>query len=276
MNLGIYAKTFPGHEPLEIFTRIREAGFDAAHYNLECSGLPPMPDAIPTDLPAAVATAAAEAGLALAGLSGTYNMIHPDLDARHRGHQRLRVLAAACHSMGAPLISLCTGTRDPDNQWRHHPDNQTPEAWRDLLEAMTTALEIADEYDVELGIEPELANVVNSAAAARLLIAELGSPRLRVILDPANLFDVESLQRQRDIVAAAIDLLGARIAVGHAKDRRPDGAFTTAGQGVLDYAHFIRCLRSVDFTGPLIAHGLSAAEAPSVAGFLRTTMEAAS
>ena len=69
--------------------------------------------------------------------------------------------------METGLLTLCTGTRDPDDQWRRHPGNDTPEAWRDLLASMDVALAVAEDYDLHLGIEPELANVVDSASRAR-------------------------------------------------------------------------------------------------------------
>ena len=138
---------------------------------------------------------------------------------------------------------------------------------------MTTAIGIADRYDVDLGIEPELGNVVNSAAKARRLIDELGSPRVKIILDPANLFETASLAEQREIVAAGIDLLADRIAMGHAKDRTAAGEFTTAGKGVLDYPHYLACLKRAGFAGPIVAHGLTAAEAPQVAQKLQGLLE---
>ena len=147
----------------------------------------------------------------MAAVSGTYNMIHPDVKVREAGHARLEALAQACAGLGTTLITLCTGTRDAQDQWRAHPDNTSPAAWRDLLQSMETAIAIADRYQIELGIEPELANVVNSAQRARELIDQLGSPRLRIVLDPANLFEVAPLDEQRHTVAAAIDLLADRI-----------------------------------------------------------------
>ena len=136
---------------------------------------------------------------------------------------------------------------------------------------METAVGIADRHDVDLGIEPELANVVNSAAKARRLIDEIGSPRLKIVLDPANLFETATLEDQREIVAAGIDLLADRIVMGHAKDRTPAGEFTTAGHGVLDYPHYLSCLKRAGFDGPVVTHGLAAAEAAPVAAFLRRT-----
>jgi sugar phosphate isomerase/epimerase len=269
MQLGIFAKTFEGREPDRVLAAVKDAGFSATQYNLACSGLPAMPDAIGPDAASAVARAVQAHGLSLTAVSGTYNMIHPDPAVRQAGHARLEVLAAACAAMGTRVITLCTGTRDPVDQWREHPDNDTPAAWRDLLAAMETALAIAERHDVDLAIEPELANVVNSAAKARALIDQLGSPRLRIVLDAANLFEAVTLDAQRRIVSEAIDQLADRIVMGHAKDRHADGRFATAGQGVLDYPHYLRALKAAGFDGPLITHGLSAAEAPQVALFLR-------
>ena len=219
-----------------------------------------------------VAQAAQSQGVAMTAVSGTYNMIHPDVAVREAGHARLATLAAACAGLGTRVITLCTGTRDAKDQWHGHPDNSSPEAWRDLLASMSRAIEMADEHDILLGIEPELANVVSSAQRARELIDQLGSERLRIVLDPANLFEVATLAEQRNTVAAAIDLLADRIVMGHAKDRHADGRFATAGTGVLDYPHYLACLQRAGFQGTLITHGLEASEAAGVAAFLHRTL----
>jgi sugar phosphate isomerase/epimerase len=269
MKLGIFAKTFAGTDPLSVLAQVKDAGFDVAQYNMACSGL----EAMPAQIPSAVATAVHEAALGtkigVVAVSGTYNMIHPDIQKREQGHARLAVLAESCAGLGTNLITLCTGTRDALDQWHHHPDNDSASAWIDLLASMEKARAIAEKYNVALGIEPELANVVNSAAKARKLLDTLQSPRVKIIFDPANLFEVASLEDQRRIVSEAIDILGPDIVMGHAKDRNADGSFATAGKGVLDFAHYISCLRALDFKGPLVTHGLAASEANSVATFLK-------
>ncbi len=261
MLLGIFSKTFEGQEPDGVLGQVARAGFSTAQYNMACSGLPSMPDAIDPAVTRAVALAAAKHGVQLAAVSGTYNMIHPDLTVRLAGHARLETLASACAGLGAPLITLCTGTRDTKDMWRKHAENDSADAWHDLLASMETAIAIA-----------ELANVVSSAHRARELIDQLRSPRLRIVLDPANLFEVATPDEQRRTVAAAIDLLADRIVMGHAKDRLADGRFAAAGTGVLDYPHYIARLRAANFSGPLITHGLSAAEAAGVAYFLKRVL----
>lgn len=268
MRLGIFARTFAGNDPGNVLAAARAAGFACVQYNMACSGLPAMPDDIPAPVAAAVRAASAQTGVAIAAVSGTCNMIHPDPAARAAGRRRLGVLIAAAGAMGTGMVTLCTGTRDPDDPWRHHPDNATPQAWHDLRVEMAHAAALAEAAGVRLGIEPELANVVNSAAAARRLIDEIASPSLAVVLDPANLFEVAPADRRRDLVARAVDLLADRIVMAHAKDRDAAGGFAVAGQGVIDFAHFIACLRAAGFDGDLVAHGLTGAEAPGVAAFL--------
>ena len=60
------------------------------------------------------------------------------------------------------------------------------EAWGRLLERMAPALRIAEEEGITLAVETGNNAMINSAWLARKLIEELGSPRLRVLWDPAN------------------------------------------------------------------------------------------
>ncbi|MCC5975806.1 MAG: sugar phosphate isomerase/epimerase [Rubellimicrobium sp.] len=271
IRTGIFAKTFVGHDPLTVLQAASAAGYASVQYNMACSGLPPMPDAISQATARAIAAAAQDTGLTIAALSGTWNMIHPDPAIRAAGQRRLAVLAEAAPLIGTDLITLCTGTRDADDQWRAHPDNATPAAWADLLTEMEQAVTLAESHGLRLGIEPELANVVSSAGKARDLLDTLQSEALCIVLDPANLFETEP--DHTDIIARAIDLLAGRIGMAHAKDRAPDGRFTAAGTGVVDFPAFLARLRDAGFTGDLITHGLIADEAPEVARFLKTLTE---
>jgi sugar phosphate isomerase/epimerase len=269
MRPGIFAKTFAGSDPVTVLGAAKAAGFDCVQYNMACSGLPAMPDAIPAGQARAVEDAASGSGVEIAAVSGTYNMIHPDPAVRAAGLRRLGVILDACAAMGAGLVTLCSGTRDPDDQWRHHPGNRSAEAWRDLVAEMEKACALAEAAGVRLGIEPELANVVDGAEAARRLIDTLGSPALAVVLDPANLFEVAPLPEQHEILAQAVDLLADRLAMAHAKDRDAAGGFATAGRGVVDFPFFLSRLRAAGFDGPLVTHGLTEAEAPGVAAWMR-------
>jgi len=268
MRLGIFAKTFPGTDPASVLAQVKAAGFATAQYNMACSGLPSMPDAIAPAVSTAIAEASRQTGIPLCAVSGTYNMAHPNPAIRARGLRQLEVIAGACAAMGTSLVTLCTGTRDPDDQWRHHSDNSSAEAWRDMRTEMQKVAAIAERFGLRLGIEPELANIVDSALKARRLLDEMKSDRLAIVLDPANLFERAELVEQRRIVSEAVDMLADRVVMAHAKDRAADGGFAIAGKGVIDFPHYLRCLRFAGFDGDLVAHGLGAHEAAGVAVFL--------
>ena len=268
--IGIFAKTFVRPTLEENLDAVADHGLSVVQYNLACAGLPSLPERIEPRLPRQIAVAATTRGITLAAVSGTFNMIDPIWARRDIGMRRLEQLAAACARLGTNVITLCPGTRDLDDMWRGHPANGHPDAWADLLRAMEQALAIAEEHDLWLAVEPETANVVDSPARARRLLDELRSPRLKIIIDPANLFRAEDLPHQRPILDAAFDLLGPDIVLAHAKDVRiVDGSvhYVPAGRGVLDYQHYLTLLRHVPV--PLIVHGLAEAEVDRVLAFLR-------
>ena len=271
MQLGIFAKTFARDSLETNLDAVRDSGFECTQYNLVCAGLPTLPDWIKPELCQRIREALAERSLTMAALSGTFNIIHPDRETLEANFKRLRTLARACRSLGTSTITLCTGTRDGENIWRRHPDNDSPRAWKDMVGSMKRIVDIAEEAEVTVGIEPEVNNVVDSAAKARRLLDELGSPNVKVVMDAANLFHAGQLRHMRDVLDEAFELLGKDIALAHAKDLSHDGdaGQEAAGTGVLDYDHYLKRLRRSGFAGPLIAHGLSESQVTDCVRFLR-------
>jgi sugar phosphate isomerase/epimerase len=186
------------------------------------------------------------------------------------GLRRLSVLAAAAKELGVPVLSLCTGSRDSENMWRHHPENLEPSAWADLVATMTTAIAIAAQHDVLLGIEPEPGNVVRTSAHAQRLLSESPSDRLGIVLDPANLLgDDLSPAAVTDAIDLGLELLASRTILAHGKDRAADGTVAAPGQGIVPWDRFLCGLRDSGFDGPLILHGFPVAQAPESAAFVR-------
>jgi len=273
--IGIFAKTFSRPTLEENLDAVRFHRLSVVQYNFACAGLPRLPDRIHPALAHQIAAAAASGRITIAAVSGTFNMIDPIRVSREAGMRRLGQLAGACPLLGTKIITLCTGTRDPDDMWRGHPANGRADAWADLLAGMEQALGIAEEHDLWLAVEPETANVVDSPAKARRLLDELRSPRLKIIIDPANLFHVDDLPHQRAVLDTAFDLLGPDIVLAHAKDVRVvDGTVrhVAAGTGVLDYPYYLTLLRHLPV--PLIVHGLAEAEVERALAFLRGALAA--
>lgn len=266
---GIFAKTFARPTVEEVFDAVVATGLRCVQFNFACAGLPTLAEAYPPALLENIRRAAGERQITIAAVSGTWNMIHPDPVTRRAGLERLDLLAPASQKLGATLITLCTGTRHPHDMWQAHPDNDSPAAWRDLLATMEAALLVAERWNLTLGVEPEINNVVNSAAKARQLLDTFGSSRLKIVFDAANLIRPGDVQR--DVLSGAFDLLGRDLALVHAKELTPDGhaGALALGAGVLDWEHYFSLVRASRFEGPVIAHGFGEADAVASAQFLQ-------
>ena len=278
MQIGIMGRTFVRPTLEEELDALANHGIECMQFGLSSAGLSDMPDHIDDGLCDRIRTEMDRRKIRMAALSGTYNMIHPDLQQREEGLRQLRVLASACNRLGTSVITLCTGTRSPDSMWKRHPDNDTPEAWRDMIASMRQAVHVAEEYKVTLAFEPEVSNVVDSAIKSRRLIDEIGSPYLKVCMDGANIFHAGELQRMREILDEAFALLSGDIVMAHAKDLDHDGdaGHLAAGTGLLDYDQYLSLLSSLDFDVPLILHGLAETQVGNCVAFLRGKMEAIS
>jgi sugar phosphate isomerase/epimerase len=277
MRIGVLSKVFSRPSPEAVLDAVAAAGLECIQFNMESAGLAPMPDEIPVGLAEGMREAAAARGIRIASVQGTFNMSHPDAEFRRAGLRRLQLIADTCAPLGTAVIAICIGTRNRENMWGHHPDNETPEAWRDMTACVREAVRIAEGVGVTLALEPEVTNIVDSAEKARRLLDEIGSPNLKVTMDGANLFHAGELSRMKEVLEHAFALVGRDIIVAHAKDLSRDGeaGHEAAGQGLLDYDRYLGLLRQYHFDGPLLLHGLSEAQVPGCVQFLRKKLTAA-
>ena len=271
MEVGIFAKTFRRPTLEATLDAVAAHGIRSIQFNMACAGLPSLPESIEPALCEKIRKAAEDRDIEISAVSGTFNVIDPCVENRLDGLSRLRTLAFAARRMGTSIVTLSTGTRHPTDMWAPHPDNGTREAWADLVRSMEQAVRIAGEADITLAFEPEASNVVDTAEKARRLLDEIGSFRLKVLMDAANLFRKGDLSRMNAVLEGAFELVGRDVALAHAKDLSRDGeaGHEAAGTGLLDYDLYIELLRAAGYEGPLILHGLSEEEVKESAAFLR-------
>jgi len=266
MLLGIMTRTFARATLEQVADAVRQHKLGAVQLNLTSAGLAILPDKFETDTALQIGGIFRSRGLAIAAVSGNFNSIHPDPVVRAEGIRRFGLVASRCQALGTKVITMCTGTRDPDDMWRHHPGNSALAAWRDLVETTRQLLRFADAHNITVAFEPEVVNVVDSAEKAQKLIEEIGSPRLGVLLDPANLVKPEHLKDTRPILQDAFARLAPHIVMAHAKDvTAPEASQTecrrlTAGKGLLDYEYYMQQLVASGFDGSLVMHDLAESE----------------
>lgn len=277
-DLGIFARTFPRSSADEVAAAVAAAGFGLTQLNLSAFGRSALPPPAAHDRLdfGAIRRAFDDRGVRIWGLSASYNMVHPDLAVRGAQTEGAIALIGRAAGLGATAVTLCTGTRDPDNMWRRHPGNDEPQAWRDLRATLDQLLPAAAAARVRLGIEPEPGNVVCDAARARRLLDELhGDAALTgIVLDPANLVTVATAARQADILRAAAGLLGDSVICVHAKDVVASG-YAAAGTGLLDYGMVFGLLSGLPAAAPLIIQDAAEADVARVRDFLRASARVA-
>lgn len=297
MHLGIMARTFPRPTFEETLDVIADRGLTQVQFNMSCTGLPTLPERMDENHCVWIARSFRERGLTMAAISGTFNLCDPDPSRLAENLRRLDLLAAACRWLDTRIITLCTGTRDPDDMWKWHPENVRRSAWDSLVASIREAVQIADRHEVILAFEPERHNVVNSVARARMLLDTIGSPWLKVVLDPANLLRPGELERREEMMDEAFDWLGTEVVLVHAKPpetgcssdetmsqvecRRRDPASLLIKQYTIDelkkiksiprvschlfevehfFRPFIKRLATVGYGGAVVMHGMAESE----------------
>jgi sugar phosphate isomerase/epimerase len=271
-TLGLLSREFPSDSLNSNLEAIAATGAGAVQFDLASA----VGDTFPAELSEATLQAInrgfSDRQLTLAALSGTYNMIDPDPRARAVGAEGLNRVIAWAPRLGTDVVTLCTGSRDPNSMWQRHPDNDTPEAWADLLVQIEKAVRVAEEYGVALGVETEIGNTINTVPKARRLLDEVKSTRLKIVMDGANIFQRGQLPKMREVLDEAFELLGSDIVLAHAKDLDKDGeaGHVAAGRGRLDYPYYMELMQKSGFAGSIILHALKPDEAKDRLAFVRS------
>lgn len=258
----------PPYSAHTLFAKMHAAGFSAVQFafssigesNFTPTGSIEIPDVISEQALDAVKSACAAYGIPVIAVNGTFNMAHPDASVRDEGIRRFPAFCRAAKELGASYVTLCSGTRNPENLWAPHPDTATPEAWADMRDTVTRCTCIAEETGIVLAIESEAANVICTPARARRIMDEVGSPHLKMILDCANLFHAGRAHAAnvRETIDEAFAAYGHDTVIAHGKDiREGDGiSFCATGHGIVDFAYTAKKLAEYGFAGDMFLHGI--------------------
>ncbi len=251
-----------------IFRKIKGWGFECVQFsfvsviesNFIEDGRIEIPWSVSPAAIDAIIRASEKYSLPIEAVNGTYNMAHPDKNVRDEGAARFVGFAEAAKALGAKYITLCSGSRNRENLWGYSPENNTADAWRDMADSMKRVVDIAEKLDMTLAIESEAGNIISTPEKARQIMDEIGSPRLKMIIDFANLFHAGEAYREnvRPTIKHAIDVFGHDIVIAHGKDiKEGDGIeFTGTGEGIVDFAYCAKLLNDIGYGGDMFLHGI--------------------
>ena len=179
---------------------------------------------------------------------GVYtNLIHPDPAERKANLAYFEAMMKVGASMDVrTFITEAGHYHDPNEPAPRVEHHFQEEVWKTMVATGRELAALAERYHATVLFEPFFRHFFASAKRTRVYLEEIGSPRLRALLDPANLLEVNDQEEMFDQLGPFIDCL-------HAKDRKLHvDRGVPAGQGDLDYLKFVSLAAQRTPKAPLI------------------------
>lgn len=194
----------------------------------------------------AIADTYRSAGISIHSVGVYTNLIHPDEAERKANLAYFEDMMKVACAMGSRTLITEAG--------HYHSDKPAPrvayhfqeEVWKRMVATGKELAQRAERHNVTVLVEPFYRGFFASAKRTRLFLEEVGSPRIRALLDPANLLEVDDIEEMFKQLEGRIDCL-------HAKDRKLHvDRGVPAGQGDLDYRKFVALAARHTPKAPLI------------------------
>ncbi len=216
------------------------------------------------------------------------SLVHPDDAFRRRGiallQQALRIAgglrAHTCHTGPGSLaqpVDLDT-TNPARGAWSPHPFNRDPACLDRLVASLRECAPVAADYGTRIGLEGHVLVALDTPEVMRDVLDTVGSPAVRCDLDPVNWLRIDTVYASGAAIDHMVDVLGGgRIMHAHAKDVVLEPRLVThidecpAGQGVLDFATFMRRVEALGSDRYLVMEHTSLGDIPAAKAFLDRT-----
>jgi sugar phosphate isomerase/epimerase len=242
MKIGVRAHDFGRLEVGELARRVKDAGFDCVQLApaKAMQNVNSFADITPRVLED-ISREFARADVELTVL-GCY--IEPSLPDRETRLKNVQIFCDNLHHAKELGISV-VGT-----ETTHFPIDAPPEerekVYALLKDSVLRMAEAAEKTGANIGIEPVAEHTLNTPALTRRLLDEVGSDKLKVILDPVNLLLPATFDEQERIFADAFQCFGAEIVALHVKDiviESNEKAWRNIGAGGVRYDLIMPWLR---------------------------------
>lgn len=175
-----------------------------------------------------------EAGVAIDALGVYGTLVHPDAADRKATLAYFEAMMQLGRHMGVTVFLSEMGHYRPSGPAPAISYDWQDEVWTTAVATGKELARVADANGATVLLEPIYRSLLASAKRTRVYLEEVASTRVKALLDPANLLEVNDLEEM-------FAQLKPWIASIHAKDRKlhvTQGV--AAGQGDLDYDRFVR------------------------------------
>lgn len=169
------------------------------------------------------------------------NPVHPDEKLRREYLDRFKEHIRFARDFGCNVVATETGSLNYD--WSYTPENNSPKAFKMIVESVAELVQEAEKFGVIVCIEGVTVHTVSTPQIMKKVLDEINSDNLQVLFDPVNLLDANNADRQREMISEAFELFGDRINIIHAKDfiiENGKKKTVPIGKGMLDYPFFIK------------------------------------
>lgn len=250
MNLGVVTRSFPELDNKQTAVLLREEGFtstelcfsqtDSAYWAY--NGRSDLSDMTDERSKAIVETYRGE-GIDVAALGVFTNLIHPDEVERKANIDYFERMMQIASFNGIPFVPTECGFTPGS---RGVNADEYEQRFDRLKDSFVQLCEMGDRYNVDIALEPCVIDVVPSAKRTADFISQIGSSRVKVLLDPANLIANSS---EEDMFR----YLSRHIAYFHGKDRKVnDAKGRVVGDGDIDWPLFLSLYHKYNEGRPII------------------------
>lgn len=214
----------------------------------------------------AIADAYRSAGVSIHSIGVYTNLIHPDEAERKANLAYFEAMMTIGGAMGVRTFITEAGDYHSDEPAPRVAYHFQETVWKTMVATGKELARLAERHQATVLLEPFFRGFLASAKRTRVFIEEIASPRVRALLDPANLLEVNDLEEMFTQLAPYIDCL-------HAKDRKLHvDRGVPAGQGDLDYPTFVRLAAKHTPRAPLILEYVGPNDYKQALAHLRNAM----
>lgn len=188
-------------------------------------------------------------GIEIVSLGVFTNLIEPDDEKRDVNLAYFKRHIELAGKNGIPFVSTECGF-DPEHRGVRTTCYES--AIDRIKDSLSILLEECDKWNVDIALETCVIDVIPSAKRAKDIINQIGHPRLKILLDPANLIANSS---EEDMYFYLSD----RIAYFHGKDRKVnDVKGRVVGDGEIDWVKFLKLYHEKNDGYPFILEYVNA------------------
>jgi len=253
LTIGISTLGFRNHSNSQLARELARQGIHTVQLFLnqtdsrywKYNGRSDLSDLTP-DRSKAIGEAYRSAGVSIHSMGVYTNLIHPDEAERKANLAYFEAMMKVGAAMDVHTFISESGhyhSEEPAPRVAYYFQEQV---WGMMVDVGKQLAELAGRHNATVLFEPFFQSFFASAKRTRLYLEAVDSPRIRALLDPANLLELNDTKEMFDQLGPWIDCL-------HAKDRKlHTRRGVPAGQGDLDYKEFVTLAAERTPNAPLV------------------------